>query len=293
MADYLVYWKTFWDDNPNGDHTPDFDYGTKQPFWNNVGKGDSLWCVTRGGGNAPNEWRLVQRLVVQDKYLAADHEWPNRFRGDPLLSESYQVSSQTDLAPLLQGVELDGPVINAHGAAIGNAIQTARELTENGHASLVAYARGLKRIAISPTALEQVIGVSDDDLTRRLSPSGAGFGDPETNRKVERAAVSATTRHYESQGWVVKSVEAENRGYDLLCEKVGDEIHVEVKGVQGTEAAFIITANEERAARTDVDFVLCVVTSALIGPTLNFYDAASFVQDFELSPLAYRAILRK
>lgn len=123
---------------------------------------------------------------------------------------------------------------------------------------------------------------------------GAGFGDPETNRKVERAAVSFVTDWYESEGWTVESVEAEKCGYDLLCRNGAKENHVEVKGVQGELVSFIITAAEVRQAQKDSDFVLCVVTSALTeNPKLNLYDAESFVSDFELSPLSYRAFLRK
>src|SRR2546421_4468214 len=38
---------------------------------------------------------------------------------------------------------------------------------------------------------------------------GVGFGNPEMNRKVERAAVQFVTQWYETQGWKVISVETE------------------------------------------------------------------------------------
>src|SRR5437879_5619594 len=70
---------------------------------------------------------------------------------------------------------------------------------------------------------------------------GGRFGDPETNRKVEAAAVSFITQWYKSRGWEVESVEAKKCGYDLLCVKGSSEEHVEVKGTQGDSLAFIIT----------------------------------------------------
>ena len=85
---------------------------------------------------------------------------------------------------------------------------------------------------------------------------GAGFGTPETNRKVERAAIPFVTKHYKSQGWRVKSVEANKCGFDLLCIKDSTEEHIEVKGVQGKAAEFIVTAREVNQAKSDKRFVL-------------------------------------
>ncbi len=120
---------------------------------------------------------------------------------------------------------------------------------------------------------------------------GTGFGNPETNRKVERAAVSHVTQWYESRGWNVESVETQKQGYDLLCVKGADEEHVEVKGKQGDSPSFIITAGEVRQAENDSDFVICVVALALKKERkLHRYTGKEFVEKFNLSPIAYRAI---
>jgi len=122
--------------------------------------------------------------------------------------------------------------------------------------------------------------------------TGAGFGTPEINRKVERAAISFVTKHYKSQGWSVKSVEANKRGFDLLCMKDSIEEHVEVKGIQRRVASFIITAGEVQQAKTDKSFALCVVTSAISKhPRLSRYSAEDFIKRFDLVPLAFRASL--
>ncbi|MDQ1612162.1 MAG: hypothetical protein QOG00_2093 [Pyrinomonadaceae bacterium] len=124
----------------------------------------------------------------------------------------------------------------------------------------------------------------------QLINSGAGFGNPETNKKVERAAVSYVTRWYEEQNWKVISVESEKRGYDLFCSKNSVEEHVEVKGVQGGLPSFIVTTNEKRQAQNNSNFVICIVTSAL-SPSPNMYRfrGEEFINSYDLSALAYRA----
>jgi Domain of unknown function (DUF3883) len=149
--------------------------------------------------------------------------------------------------------------------------------------------------------LERLTLVTSADVSQELertsieelSRVGAGFGDPETNRKTERAAIAFVTRWYESRGWKVKSVEAEKCGYDLLCAKASLEEHVEVKGVRGELVAFIITAAEVRQAHVNSKFVICVVTSALAKPKLLRYVGREFGNQFDLAPLAFRAILRE
>jgi hypothetical protein len=122
---------------------------------------------------------------------------------------------------------------------------------------------------------------------------GAIFGPPETNRKVERAAITFVTNYYESRGWKVESIEADNRGFDLLCVKGSIEKHVEVKGIQGKIESFIITKSEVHLAKTDKRFILCVVMEAISKqPQLTQYSAEAFIQRFDLTPLSFWARLR-
>jgi hypothetical protein len=123
------------------------------------------------------------------------------------------------------------------------------------------------------------------------SRSGAGFGSPENNRRVEKAAIDFVKKHYETQGWRVASVEAQKLGYDLLCMSDEAEEHVEVKGIQGTECCFIITAGEIRNALMDRKHVTCVVTGALSGsPTLVRLSSDALMGEFEHHPLAFRLV---
>jgi hypothetical protein len=91
---------------------------------------------------------------------------------------------------------------------------------------------------------------------------GAGFGDPDTNPEVEKAAVDRVRQHFEQRGWDVRSRESDCIGYDLECVKGKQEQHVEVKGTRGDTERFIITKKELETLRHDPRFVLAVVLKA-------------------------------
>jgi hypothetical protein len=95
---------------------------------------------------------------------------------------------------------------------------------------------------------------------------GSGFGSVETNRRVEKAAIEFVTGQYADDGWTVHSVEAQKVGYDLRCDRGKEQVHVEVKGTQGNDVCFIITAAEVRNAMIDHRHLTCVVTGALTAP---------------------------
>jgi hypothetical protein len=143
----------------------------------------------------------------------------------------------------------------------------------------------LQEVKLAPIAVNQRSEIGKEKLT-----IGAGFGDPETNREVEKAAIKIVTDEYERNGWSVKSVEHEKCGFDLACHRGEECSHVEVKGVSGLEAALIITENEVRQAQNDSNFVLCVVTSVLTKPKLNRYSGNEFFKCFSFQPIQYRAI---
>lgn len=119
--------------------------------------------------------------------------------------------------------------------------------------------------------------------------SGAGFGDPDTNRRVERAAVNQVTAHFRSLGYTVISKELDRIGYDLLCINAEGERHVEVKGVQGDSPVFIVTANESHQAKVDPEWELVVVMSALTDPTMEQMTGSEFLANYSLKPIQFRA----
>jgi hypothetical protein len=110
--------------------------------------------------------------------------------------------------------------------------------------------------------------------------------------RVERTAVQCARRFLSRRGWVVRSVEHEGRGFDLLCVRAGSQLHVEVKGCSGREASFGLTANELVVARTDPEFLLVVVTSALSRPVVVMKTSEQMLRQFTLEPRTWFAHAR-
>lgn len=296
MANYLLYWKYFWDDIANdSDALNELWHTAQESFWYKVEQGDNLWVIVSGGAQFPDDWRLLQRIVVQEKFYNQNNGRPYGIIGDAAKSQRFEVSTQSDLTPLLQQLKfISGRNITVSGRAIGNTVQSIRPLSESDGLLLEEYIQSIERHSTDAGFGGNSSRQSDENSPQQNSRSGAGFGNSETNRKVERAAVRVVTEWYESDNWMVESVEAEKCGYDLLCRKDSEENHVEVKGVQGELVSFIITAAEVKQAQKDSDFVLCVVTAALTDePNLNIFGGEDFIADFELLPLSYRAILKK
>jgi superfamily II DNA or RNA helicase len=97
--------------------------------------------------------------------------------------------------------------------------------------------------------------------------------DPE----IEKIAVQAAIEHEHARGWMVESVENENRGYDLLSKRPHptepgvfvQARFIEVKGRAGT-GEVALTANEYRTAqRLSEDYYLYVVFDCATTPKLN------------------------
>jgi hypothetical protein len=130
-----------------------------------------------------------------------------------------------------------------------------------------------------------------DPVDEVYAAAAAGFGDAETNRKVERAAVRAVTADYKTKGWHVESVEADRCGYDLVCRRARKAEHVEVKGVNSSRVEFILTEGERRKAESDSLFVLVVVTDALTAPRLRRFVGRSILDRMALVPISWKLTL--
>jgi Domain of unknown function (DUF3883) len=146
--------------------------------------------------------------------------------------------------------------------------------------------------AAEARVLLRVCGV-EEILDPPIAKAGAGFGDTATNRQVEQAAIRAVTAYYRGQGWRVRSVESDKLGYDLLVLRMDEKVHVEVKGVRGTQRAFLMTHRERLQAQVDPLFRLCVVTRALgSDPYLHWWSGGEVEHVFEFRPIAYQVQLR-
>lgn len=108
----------------------------------------------------------------------------------------------------------------------------------------------------------------------RLAPTIAPMVRDE---EIERKAVEIATAYERARGWVVESVETENKGYDLLSKKPHPSEEgifiaarfIEVKGRAGV-GEIALTSNEYRTAvRLGEDYYLYVVFDCATTPSLK------------------------
>lgn len=95
----------------------------------------------------------------------------------------------------------------------------------------------------------------------------------DTNQRlqVEARAIAVVTEYFEAapKAYSIKSVERDNVGWDLEARRNGEQtLHLEVKGLSGTQARIGLTPNEYRILQDHIagiepDYRLCIVTSAL------------------------------
>lgn len=134
---------------------------------------------------------------------------------------------------------------------------------------------------------------SEPEENAERTLKGAGFGTLEQNKQVERAAVQYMIRHYRAQRWTVSDVSRENRGYDLVCKRTRQELHVEVKGARGEGQQFLITARELSTWSNDERFTLAFVREALSAtPMLSLFRGPAARAEFEFRPLSYMVTQR-
>jgi hypothetical protein len=95
--------------------------------------------------------------------------------------------------------------------------------------------------------------------------------------EIERIAVAFEIRHEEARGWQVESVEAQNRGFDLVSRRPHPEDprtsievrFIEVKGRSGV-GEIALTANEYQKARMlKADYWLYAVFNCGSTPVLH------------------------
>lgn len=77
--------------------------------------------------------------------------------------------------------------------------------------------------------------------------------------------------HYRGLGFAVTDVSARKCGWDVTCTAPEHgELHVEVKGISGSKAVFLLTANEYTTAAADPCWRLAAVADALgMRPTIT------------------------
>jgi len=103
----------------------------------------------------------------------------------------------------------------------------------------------------------------------KVTAHGADTVPPQSrNRRrdklAEERAVALTIKALEKAGWTyAKDCQQDGTGYDLEFSRAGQNLHVEVKGIQGSNLAFNVTPKEFWRAETDPEWVVVAVTSVL------------------------------
>lgn len=94
--------------------------------------------------------------------------------------------------------------------------------------------------------------------------------DQELKAKVEKIAIRTCCDHFDRLGYIVKSVEKDNLGWDLVAVSGRTSLRIEVKGLSGNVFSVELTPNEYKAfSEESDDYRLAVVVSALSDPTLK------------------------
>jgi Domain of unknown function (DUF3883) len=104
--------------------------------------------------------------------------------------------------------------------------------------------------------------------------SGGGFADPQTRKEIEIAAIAEVAGKLEEEGFTVQDHQRENRGYDLLAQREGKSLLVEVKGTDSVSPRFFLTRNEAKCSLANPSWRLYVVCSARQDPIIFQYTVA-------------------
>lgn len=185
-----------------------------------------------------------------------------------------------------RAVGVDLKYLNRFREPILPSIQPNSRLTNKNLQKLIAGGR-------EGSAQETVFAISDEDWTlisayfdtnlgpirggrqRRAGSKGGGGWrtiDPERKAKIEASAVRLTRMHFEDQAYVVTSVETDNLGWDLEAGKNDITLHLEVKGLSGSEVSIELTPNEYKYVRAKpANYRICIVTEALRNPSLRVF----------------------
>ena len=148
MADWLVYWQTYWAKISDPKQvTPNWN-SSSESLYEKVQPGDVIWVVVAGGAGHETEWRLLERFTVQTKRIndsAEEYGW--RYVGDDASHEVFDPMAPNDLTPILTSLDFaSSHPIRFSGRQIGQAIQGPRELAAHDAAVLDICAKILPHI---------------------------------------------------------------------------------------------------------------------------------------------------
>lgn len=152
MADYLLYWKTFWTESTFESASENHDWHTtKASFWDEVVIGDTFWIVIVGGPGFEDEWRLLQKMTVSAKWRNDNLNRPYVFSSQSDRLSTFSLD-QSDFSQVLRSFKFtSGKSISATGRRIGNALQSPRRLNSEDTQTLQEYSKNILKISKSKT----------------------------------------------------------------------------------------------------------------------------------------------
>lgn len=121
----------------------------------------------------------------------------------------------------------------------------------------------LQPLEVQPS--DEVVPSLDGDDDRDLAPPPPrGRAQQRLDKLAEQRAIHLVRRYLAEQRWLeTADMQKQGVGYDLKFERDGQELHVEVKGVQGSRLHFNLTAKEWQRVLHDENFVVLSVTNVL------------------------------
>jgi len=251
-------------------------------------KQPTIFLDLAAGGTAktvPNDTGLPNRLAVEAALLKQALQ--------PMLEES-RIERERQTTTILRHIEISLCAIIDRENHILADLVTQKEAgsTESGLDGRIKISEDKlleldHRLQTRRQELEQERQCSIGDIQHlgrawvlphpdRAAPAIAPMvSDPE----IERIAVDFVIAHEQAEGRVVESVEADNRGFDLISRRPHPEDpqtaidvrFIEVKGRSDT-GDIALTSNEYKTAqRLGLDYWLYVVTHCASTPTLNIF----------------------
>ncbi len=161
-----------------------------------------------------------------------------------------------DIYAILSGLNISLTSRDPHAEA-PNIIQSSGLTVENVETRTPVSESSVSRIDLK----DPYVGDEIDFNSEKLGSQGYEQ-DPVMRRVVEQHAVLLAKGFYLDQGYAVKEL---GKPFDLLCEKDGELIHVEVKGSRSKLDAVILTINEVAdAENTDWQSDLFIVDQVVI-----------------------------
>ena len=150
----------------------------------------------------------------------------------------------------------------------------------------------VEKIVEVERVVDRIVEKFVDRIVERVieKPIPFSIEDPSTAEKLAMISVMA---QYMRDGWMVRSVDKSQFGYDLECSKDDLCEAVVIKSFTSDRESFAISAIEIENARSNKNFVLWVVSGAAESPELRCLRGRELFEQFDLDPLAFAAKVRQ